>query len=73
MQPGAGSDSTSGYKVETNVPGLDDLQLYACPQVIADHGCMATRNNLLLLTGLAWVEGENVMYTRASDNRPPRR
>jgi hypothetical protein len=30
---------------------------------------MAQRNNrLLLTTGLARVEGENAMYTRASDN-----
>ena len=30
---------------------------------------MAQRNNrLLLTTGLARVEGENVMYTRASDH-----
>ena len=30
---------------------------------------MAQRNNpLLLTTGLARVEGENVMYARASDN-----
>jgi hypothetical protein len=34
---------------------------------------MAQRNNrLLLTTGLARVEGENVMYTRASGNRAAR-
>ena len=32
---------------------------------------MAQRNNwLLLTTGLARVEGENAMYTRASDKLP---
>jgi hypothetical protein len=32
---------------------------------------MAQRNNrLLLTTGLARVEGEHVMYARASDNSP---
>jgi len=32
---------------------------------------MAQRNHhILLTTGLARVEGENVTYTRASDNRP---
>ena len=34
---------------------------------------MAEGNNMLLLTtGLARVEGENAMYTRASDNFPGR-
>ena len=51
------------------VPGGADLQPYLAPGAIADPGGMAQRNNrLLLTTGLARVEGENVMYARASDN-----
>jgi hypothetical protein len=55
--------------LRTKVPGLADLQPYRPAPGIADPGYMAQRNNrLLLTTGLARMEGENVMYTRASDN-----
>jgi len=57
----------------TKVPGVADLEPYEFPSVIAHPGCMAQRNNrLLLTTGLARMEGEHAMYTRASDNRPSR-
>ena len=53
----------------TKVPGVADLEPYEFPSVIAHPGCMAQRNNrLLLTTRLARVEGETAMYTRASDN-----
>jgi hypothetical protein len=58
----------------TKVPGVADLEPYEFPSVVAQPGCMAQKNNrLLLTTGLARVEGEHVMYTRASNNRPSRR
>ena len=59
-----------GRRSGPKVPGARDTQPYPHPRPAA-HACvMAQGKHILLTTGLARVEGEHVMYARASDNLP---